>query len=228
MFPSKQRPLIISQYEHQRLVAHLALSWGNDEFDRPVLPWEPFLRGVAFHDWHYPRLDTLPIIGAPEEDWLSITRPGIAERWEDPVTDIVIKLHIKRLLSYNLSEERMALMDQIEEYVQIRAAEAGLERELFTWADHITGLCDNISFYFCFEAPRERDLEIASRQGNNETVTVKMNVIGDGRVEVSPWPFNVPFIEGTLVGYEAPGYPTKLQPVVVPYRIEQGSSPNQP
>ena len=36
---------------------------------------------------------------------------------------------------------------------------------------------------------------------------------------VSPWPFDVPFIGGTLIGYDAAGYPDQPVPRLVPYHI---------
>lgn len=219
MFPSRKRELIISQREHLRLVAQLALFWGNSQFDRPVLPWEPFRRGVAFHDWHYPELDTLAIIGAPEADWLAITKDGMAAEWGDPVTDIIIKLHLQRLLAINPSEERRALMAQLEAEIQALLPATGFSRADFTWADQITRLCDNISFFFCFEEPRQRTYAVGSRVGGDEMIDVTLEVTGDGRVIVSPWPFNVPYIAGTLIGYDAAGYPDTLVPRLVPYHI---------
>ena len=219
MFPSEKRELIISQREHLRLVAQLALFWGNSQFDRPVLPWEPFRRGVAFHDWHYPELDTLAIIGAPEAEWIAITRDGIAANWDDPVTAIIIKLHLQRLLAINPTEERHALMAQLEEEIESLLPTSGFKRVDFAWADQITRLCDNISFFFCFESARERNYTVGNRAGGEETIEVTINVTGDGRVIVSPWPFSVPYIAGTLIGYDAAGYPDALVPRLVPYHI---------
>jgi hypothetical protein len=43
MFLSKQRPIAISQWEHQKLAGTLALLWGNAEFEQPPIPFESFL-----------------------------------------------------------------------------------------------------------------------------------------------------------------------------------------
>ncbi len=60
MFKSKQRPLAIPQSEHQKLAGTLALIWGNDDFERPVVPFKSFLAGVGLHDRAYGPLDTFP------------------------------------------------------------------------------------------------------------------------------------------------------------------------
>ena len=50
MFKSKQRPIAISQWEHQKLARTLALLWGNAAFERPPVPFDSFLIGVGLHD----------------------------------------------------------------------------------------------------------------------------------------------------------------------------------
>src|SRR5262249_39739547 len=69
MFTSKQRPIVIPQWEHQKLAGTLALLWGNADFDRPPIPFESFLTGIALHDRAYGLLDNLPIGGIAEEQW---------------------------------------------------------------------------------------------------------------------------------------------------------------
>jgi predicted transposase YbfD/YdcC len=53
MFISKQRPIVVPQWEHQKLAGTLALLWGNAAFERPPLPCESFLVGVGLHDRTY-------------------------------------------------------------------------------------------------------------------------------------------------------------------------------
>jgi hypothetical protein len=55
MFISKQRPIAIPQWEHQKLAGTLALLWGNAEFERPLVPFESFLTGIGLHDRAYGR-----------------------------------------------------------------------------------------------------------------------------------------------------------------------------
>jgi Protein of unknown function (DUF3891) len=77
MFKSKQRPVVIPQWEHQKLAGTLALLWGNTDFERPSVPFESFLVGVGLHDRAYGPVDNLPIGGLPEEQWLTLTRHGV-------------------------------------------------------------------------------------------------------------------------------------------------------
>jgi len=72
MFTSKQRPIVIPQWEHQKLAGTLALLWGNADFERPPVPFESFLTGIGLHDRAYGPLDNLPIGGYPKRSgWRS-------------------------------------------------------------------------------------------------------------------------------------------------------------
>ena len=99
MFKSKVRPIVISQYEHGRLAGTLAAMWGNDDFDKPVIDFTSFVWGVTLHDWHYGVVDNVPIGEANEADWLAMVRKGVDHWFDDPITDIVTKLHMRRLLA---------------------------------------------------------------------------------------------------------------------------------
>jgi hypothetical protein len=85
MFKSKQRPIAIPQWEHQKLAGTLALLWGNADFERPSVPFESFLTGIGLHDHAYGPLDNLPIGEIPEEEWLALTRSGFEMTWTDPI-----------------------------------------------------------------------------------------------------------------------------------------------
>jgi hypothetical protein len=89
MFKSKQRPIVIPQWEHQKLAGTLALLWGNADFERPPIPFESFLAGVGLHDRAYGLLDNLPIGGIPEEEWLVLTHSGFEMTWADPIADLI-------------------------------------------------------------------------------------------------------------------------------------------
>ncbi|MCB8943704.1 MAG: DUF3891 family protein [Ardenticatenaceae bacterium] len=222
MFLSKMRPIVIPQYEHGRLAGTLAQQWGNDQFDRPAMDFASFVEGVALHDWHYGFADDLPIIGADEADWVAMTRRGLGIRLADPIADVVMKLHLRRLCSYNLSPERVALMAEFDKLVAARLPETGHSRAEFEWADRITRVCDNVAFYFSFEAAVERTTTVGARVGEETAVTCRIQP--QGQIFIDPWPFATPFISGMILGYQAEGYPEQLQPVVVPFQVKPSPS----
>ena len=219
MFRSKARPIVIPQYEHGRLAGTLAQHWGNDHFDRPALNFASFVAGVALHDWHYGFGDNLPIVGAEEAEWIAMTRRGLALRLADPISDVVAKLHLRRLCSYNPTAERVALMAEFDEVVKARLPETGHSRAEFEWADKITRLCDNVAFHFSFEIEQELTAKVCQRVGDEEETAVAYHVQSPGQIIVDPWPFAIPAFSGTIIGYQAEGYPDLLEPVVVPFAV---------
>lgn len=230
MFKSKIRPILFTQYEHGRLAGTLARHWGNNAFARPALDFGAFVAGVALHDWGYGVMDNLPIGEYAEEDWLEVVRRGIKHRFDHPTTDIVVKLHIRRLLSFYDSPQRRELMAEIDERVDGRLVESGASLEAFQKADKITQLCDMISFSFCFEAPIERTYEVFSRPDAPETTAITFEirpenegVLREAPLLVDPWPFSIPVISGVAYAFRREGYPEILDPLIVPYNIIRDS-----
>jgi hypothetical protein len=168
--------------------------------DRPPLPFDSFVRGVADHDRGYGEHDDDPIGDVSEERWLGIQRRGFAPRGEDAIVDLVVALHVRRLIGEG------AAYDEADAVVAALLGETGVTREQAEAADAITNVCDVISFLFCFEEPAERDLR-----------GFHVAVDGEGAFEVDPWPFEPRVLEGHVTAYAADGYPDALVPVVVPF-----------
>ncbi|HET8742832.1 MAG TPA: DUF3891 family protein [Gaiella sp.] len=205
MFVSERRPVIFPQVEHARFAAALALAWA----ERPPLPFESFVRGVADHDRGYGEHDEHPIGGVmTSEEWVGIQRRGFAPRGEDPVVDLVVALHVRRLLASRDDELERAAYAEVDELLPGLLATAGVSRTAVEAADAITNVCDVLSFEFCFEEPSEREV-----RGH------RIALDGFGRVEVSPWPFVTPRLLGLVTAFAADGYPARLVPVVVPYDV---------
>lgn len=221
MFKSRLRPIVIPQFEHEKLVGTLALLWGNAAFDLPPIPFESFLAGIGLHDRAYGHLDNLPIGEASEAEWLANTRKGFDMAWRDPLADAVAKMHLQRLASYGASRKRQAEAAAMAEEIAELTAEHGLDRYLLARIDRITRLCDDISFAFCFEAPVQGSVRIYPRNGEDKEVEVSYQV-EDGKIGVTPWPFAVDSHRGYLVGYRLEGYPELLEPVMVTYELVKG------
>ncbi len=157
MFKSKVRPVNIPHYEHSRLAGIFASNWGNQDFDIPLVDNLAFVQGVALHDWHYSPIDNLPLGESSEADWLEIVRKGVEHRYSNPTTDIVAKLHIKRLLSNAQSLEAENLAELIEVKIAERLPQTSYTRDQFEWTDKITAFCDFLSFDFSFEEPVQKN-----------------------------------------------------------------------
>lgn len=131
MFKSKQRPIAIPQWEHQKLAGTLALLWGNADFGRPSVPFESFLTGIGLHDRAYGPLDNLPIGEIPEEEWLVLTRSGFEMTWADPVADLITKMHLKRLSSYGSAPARQAMTAEMGQAIEAQIQRYGLGAATF-------------------------------------------------------------------------------------------------
>ena len=219
MFRSKILPVNITQYEHGRLAGHLALHWGNDSFDRPGIDFQSFVAGVTMHDWGYGLLDDVPIMEADESDWLQIMRRGIDIRWDDPDTDIIVKLHIRRLLSGQLTDMRENLVGQIDERVLRRLAESHYTMEQFLWIDRITCFCDTLALDFCFSNLTQRLLPVVPRWNTTTSSTISYEIRESGKIVVTPWPFSVTGMAYSVIGYRRRGYPDELVPELLPVSI---------
>jgi hypothetical protein len=187
------------------LSAAIALAWGNDHFPRPPLPFDAFIRGVALHDRGYGELDNDPLLETPRARWIQIQRNGFQPRGVEPIVDLVVGLHVRRLVGDQPAGHEMA--------TQLPAlhAAAGVSVADGQAADAITALCDGVAFDFCFEEP-----ESGTAGG------VHFRVDGLGRVELDPWPLSLPRLVGLVTAYEADGYPERLEPVIVPFEIIPG------
>jgi hypothetical protein len=218
MFKSKQRPIAIPQWEHQKLAGTLALLWGNAEFERPPVPSDSFLTGIGLHDRAYGPLDNLPIGELPEEEWLALTRHGFEMTWIDPVADVIARMHLQRLASYGNAPARQALANEMAQTIHEQLQHHGLDAATFQRIDRITNLCDRIAFDFCFETPAEGMIHIFPSNDRGEEIAVRYRIAG-GSIQVEPWPFGVDSSIGYLIGYHLGGYPAALEPVVLPYQI---------
>jgi hypothetical protein len=218
MFKSKQRPIVVPQWEHEKLAGTLALLWGNADFERPPVPFESFVTGVALHDRAYGHLDNWPILETPEAEWLALARRGFDAAWADPVGDVIVKLHLQRLVSYGSALARQAEAAAMRAEIDAHLQRHGLDRTLFDRIDRITRLCDDISFAFCFEAPASGAVKVFPRWDHGEEIEMSFRV-AEGVIVVDPWPFGAPGHMGYLVGYQLEGFPEVLEPVMLRYEL---------
>jgi len=227
VFKSKIRPIIIPQFEHGRLAGTFASQWGNQDFKRPVIDFDSFVEGVTFHDWHYGVIDNLAIGGSTEEAWLELVRKGVDYWFEDPVTDIVVKLHIRRLLSSQDTPERNALIERIEERIVVRLPHTPFSREQFEWADRITKFCDQMAFDFSFESSMKAALVVFADEQANKEINITYEIKPQGQIEISPWPFSVEAFRGFIIGYNQQGYPDTLKPEMIHFHCEKSTDASE-
>jgi len=220
MFKSKLRPIVIPQTEHEKLAGALAFLWGNAQFDRPNIDFSSFVAGVELHDRGYGFMDTAPLLETAEARWLQLTRQGFYLPMADPSADLIIKLHLKRLTSYDNSAPRQTLLAEMASVIENQIAQYQLDQEEFLRIDRITNFCDSLSFSFCFEQPAQGTINVFPKQGSDAQIPLHYAING-GNITIDPWPFTVESFTGYLVGYQSQGYPAVPDPVIVPYRINK-------
>jgi hypothetical protein len=176
----------------------IAAAWGNDEVSRPPLPFDSFVRGVELHDRGYGSLDSDALGEVPHARWLEIMRRGLELQDEDPVVDLVVVMHIRRLVG----ETDPALRAELEAAYSMRVQAAGISDSDAAAADVVTDVCDRLSFSFCFE-----------EEGSGTVGSFAYSVAPDGVGGLSPWPLGVQELTETVIGYRADGYPERLDPV---------------
>jgi len=221
MFKSKTRSINVPQYEHGKLAGTLAAHWGNEQFDQPSFDFRAFVSGVALHDWGYGILDNIPIMEAAEEDWLVVAKRGIELKLENPIAEIVQKMHVRRLLSNHDTPERKVLIEEISRIIEETRTKVPISQEEFDWADRITRFCDDIAFVFSFDRPTTFSRTVFDKVGRFDSTQELTCTIKPGEIIVDPWPFSVPSFDGIMIGYQRDGYPERLNPILIPYIIHQ-------
>jgi hypothetical protein len=209
--------VVFPQLEHARLAAAIALAWGDDVAPLP-LPRESYVAGVALHDRGYGEHDADEIGALPGDRWLATQRRGFSPRGADPIVDVVVAMHVRRLVSHDADEAALRALAEMDDALPALRAAAGVSEGDGRAADRITDLCDRVAFDFCLEEPGTGSVELTDAAG--EAVAVRYEVDGRGSVGLTPWPLEPPRVSGVMIGYAADGYPGALDPVVVPFRVE--------
>lgn len=220
MFKSKSRPIATPQAEHLKLVGILAMLWGNDDIDFPPIKRSSLIMGIGFHDRGYGVLDNFPIGGMSEQEWNGIARRGFSMQCSDIVADTITKYHVRRLASHEETAERRAMTLEFSRAIDAQLNQHNLSEELFNRIDRITDLCDKISFDFCMDVPDSGEISIFPHNDSDEEVMVQYHV-ENSVIHVMPWTFSVNSHEGYLTAYHLEGYPERLDPFILPYRLEK-------
>lgn len=218
MFRSKRRAIVIPQLEHSRLAGTLALLWGNAHFDRPRIDPHSWVAGVTFHDSGYGSLDAFAIGEMEEAQWLDLMRASFTRSQGDPAAHLIVKLHVRRLIGNEGSSMRRALAIEFDRDISTFADVHGLPLAYFQRVDRITDFLDTVAFDFSFEQPSTGQVAIFPKN-DKDTVIDLHYTLHESSIGIDPWPFLVSHYEGFVVGYNADGYPSRTDPVLVPYRI---------
>lgn len=218
MFRSRVKPIVIPQAEHLRIVGTLALLWGNADFEPPPVERGSLVAGMGLHDRGYGPLDNSPIGEMAAGEWEKIARAGFYGEYRDAVADLIAKYHVRRLASHGSSPERKALAEEFGHAIAEKLDGLGMSPKLFERLDRVTNLCDMVSFDFCFGEPAAGSASVFPRNGEEKEVEVGYRIDGE-KITLAPWPLSVEVHESYIIAYLAEGYPDRLDPVILPYRL---------
>jgi Protein of unknown function (DUF3891) len=197
--------VVVPQAEHARLSGAIAAVWALPQ----PLSFESLVRGVTLHDRGYGELDNDEIGAVEPGRWVAIQRRGFRERSGDAVVDLLVALHIRRLIGDDEQPARVEFAHELDAAIPELRAAAGVDEEEAHTADGVTELCDRLSFVFCSGEAESGDVRgIRYRYDGAETVVL------------DPWPLAVPWLAGVVGGFAADGYPERLVPVVRLFRVE--------
>ena len=209
--------MVFPQLEHARLSAAIALAWDEVVIPLPIRR-ESFVKGVALHDRGYGEHDADEIGAVPRDRWLAIQRRSFAPTGVDPVVDLVVAMHVRRLVSHGTDDAARAALADMDEGIPALREAAAVSKEDAAAADRITDLCDRVSFDFCLEQPESGSTGVVAPDGG--TIAIRYDMDGEGAIVLDPWPLEGRTVSGVLLGYAADAYPRVLDPVVTPFRIE--------
>jgi hypothetical protein len=111
MFLSRRRSVVFPQADHARFAGALALAWR----ERPPVPFASFIRGVADHD--VATASTTPMRSVERWEASAGSASNAEEftrRGEDVVVDLVVALHVRRLLSSQEDEHERAAYAEVD------------------------------------------------------------------------------------------------------------------
>jgi hypothetical protein len=218
VFRSRRRELVFPQAEHARLAAAIAQAWGNEQWQRPPVPFGAFMQAVALHDRGYGQLDADGIGEVSAERWLEIQRVSFAPRGSDPVVDLLVALHVRRLVASRWSAAGPIALGELDAQLPALRRAAGIATSDAVEADRVMDLCDAIAFDFCVEQPARGRVDVVPTRAAR-AVVIEFEVDGDGLIVLDPWPLGVARLDGFVLGFEVAGYPERPSPVVVPFRV---------
>ncbi len=223
MFVSRNKDIIIPQSTHAEFAAAIAQFWGNENFDKPQINFDSFIKGVAFHDRGFGLLDNDGIFLMTPERHFEVLEKGFMQEFEDKQADLVAKMHIRRLTTYQESTLANSMREKFDQEIDQFIAKYDLDKTTFERTDRITDLCDSISFDFSFLQDKKDSIEIFAKRDSSTTTPIEYQIDCNTReILLSPWPFCVDSIKGQIIGFVANGYPDKLEPVIIPYSLRKG------
>ena len=218
--------ILVNQSDHAKLSGILAAHWGNAQFMVPQ-PRESLIRAATFHDCGWYSYETRPIYDlerksppnfpqAPlDAQQLAAFQGGLDWLWGiDAYAGLLISRHHTGLwrnrygsVAYPASGSARVLTPEVEAFIAYNehrqeTALASLDRAQFLVNYQLLQMLDLMSLFVCTSDPKEDRLEhvpVSYGGDGRDGVVLTLAPQGDGRVKVTPFPFDRPAVETAFV-----------------------------
>ena len=225
--------ILVNQTDHAKLSGILAAHWGNGDFAVPV-PRESVIRAAALHDCPWFSYEACPIYDLQQKAppnfnqvprdarSLGAFQGGLDWLWGiDAYAGLMVSRHRTGLwrnrygaVAYPQGSGSRALSADTEAFVahneaKQEAALAALDRKQFLVNYQLLQILDLMSLYLCTSEPGRDKLEFAptSYAGDGKDgVALTLTPGGDGRIAISPFPFDRPAVEVAFVYRHLPAH----------------------
>ncbi len=228
--PGDGTMILVNQTDHAKLSGIFAAHWGNARFATPGSRLS-MVRAACFHDngWH--RYETAPLYDATEQSSPSFFQVptsqeqldefGAAIDWLtgiDPYAGLLISRHRTGLyrnryeavtqpvsVSRTRNDPRLDGFVARYEALQQRQLES-FDKARFARDYQLLQFWDLLSLALCVREPREEIFEPVptSFDGDGGGVRMTMTPLGEGRISLDPYPFDVPGVEGGYMYRQVP------------------------
>ncbi len=143
--------------------------------------------------------------------WIAIQEAGFTPTGDDPVVDLVVAMHVQRLVSWGRSDADQAVAARMAAELPLFQAAAGVDAATAAAADAITNLCDMVAFDFCVERATSGSVAVPPTAGA-DPVAVSYHLDGGGGIVLSPWPLGVAELSGLAIAFRSDGLPPCARP----------------
>ena len=218
--------MLVNQSDHAKLSGILAAHWGNSQFMIPE-PRESFIRAAAFHDcgWysyetrpHYdlekkspPNFPQVPL----DAQQLAAFQGGLDWLWGiDAYAGLLISRHRTGLwrnrygsVAHPAGGSARVLTPEVEAFIAFNehkqeVAMGALDRARFLVNYQLLQMLDLMSLYVCASDLREDRLmhvPVSYYGDGRDGVVMTLVPQGDGHVKVTPFPFDRPAVETSVI-----------------------------
>lgn len=211
--------LLVGQTDHSRLAGQFGSHWGNGTFATPS-PYESVARAAHFHDFGYLRYETAPAFNTETgetpnfRDVLTDQKRLDEYQWcfdwfmgPDPYSSLIVNMHRTGLWRgrYNAIQhpphairqqkpEVDAFVEKNEKRHAELLAEQGFDPRQVRTNYRLMQVWDLMSLYFSCQEPVVDYIEpvpTSYRDKDGEGVRVTLTPIGEHKIAIDPYPFDV-------------------------------------